>query len=193
MLCLSAYAPDITPQALVALLSGKTNILITFSQKQTPLTSLASEFSLIPPPPGTPLISHFPQRDTPATIIPIEVPSSLILTANTPPVWFSGISHAFGNNPLIVPILRAPPESFAADSDSDTGADALVDAAEKAGEGLWAGSKMSVVTGFQARGGARATWVGGVELFSDAFINKDISKWVHIVIQLRPVRLTKSL
>jgi len=54
----------------------------------------------------------------------------------------------------------------------------LVDAAEKAGEGLWAGSQMSVVTGFQARGGARATWVGGVELFSDTFINKEVSKGV---------------
>jgi len=172
------YAPDITPQALVALLSGKTNILITLSQKQSPLTSLASEFSLIPSPPGTPLVSHFPQRDTPANVIPIEVPSSPILTANTAPVWFSGVSHALGNSPFLVPILHTPSESFAADSINDAGADALVDAAEKAGEGLWAGSQMSVVTGFQAVGGARATWVGGVELFSDAFINKEISKGV---------------
>ena len=51
-----------------------------------------------------------------------------------------------------------------------------MDAAEKGGEGLWAGSQLSVVTGFQARGGARATWVGGVELFSDAYAMKEISR-----------------
>jgi len=72
--------------------------------------------------------------------------------------------------------LYAPPESFASDSSSNSGADALVDAAEKGGEGLWAGSQLSVVTGFQARGGARATWVGGVELFSDAYAMKEISR-----------------
>jgi len=32
-----------------------------------------------------------------------------------------------------------------------------------------AGSHMWVVTGFQARSGARATWVGGIEAFSDEF------------------------
>jgi len=172
-----SYAPDITPQSLVALLSAKTNLILALGPKQTPLTSLASEFSLILPPPGTPLISHFPKRDTPAAVIPIDTPSSHpFLTAGTPPIWFSGIPHALGNNPLLVPILNARPESFAADSTEDSGADALVDAAEKGGEGLWAGSSMGVVSGFQTRDGARVTWVGGVELFSDVFARKELSK-----------------
>ncbi len=76
----------------------------------------------------------------------------------------------------MVPILKAPEESFAADSDSDSGADALVDAADKGGEGLWAGSSMGVVTGFQAHGGARALWVGGVDVFSDEFAKTEVSK-----------------
>lgn len=161
----------------MTLLSGKTNLLLALGQKTTPITSLASEFSLVLPPPNTPLLSHFPKRDSPASVIPIEVPTSnSILTAGTPPVWFSGVSHAIGSTPMLVPILHAPAESFAADSTDDSGADALVDAAEKGGEGLWAGSSIGVVTGFQTKDSARVTFVGGVELFSDAFARKELSK-----------------
>jgi oligosaccharyltransferase complex subunit beta len=160
----------------VTLLSGKTNLLLALGSKQTPLTSIASEFSLILPPPGTPLISHFPKRDTPASIIPIDIPSHPILTPGTPPIWFSGISYSLGNNPLLFPILHAPAESFAADSTEDSSADVLVDAADKGGEGLWAGTSMTVVSGFQTKDGARVAWAGGVEMFSDAFARKELSK-----------------
>ncbi|KAI0933539.1 hypothetical protein AcW1_005344 [Taiwanofungus camphoratus] len=174
-----SYSQDLTPQSLVSLLSQNTNLLLALSPKQTPLTSLAAEFSLILPPPGTPLVSHFPERDTPATVIPVSVPSSHpVLTSNLPPVWFSGVPFAYGSNPLLVPILNAPPESFAADSDRDSGADAIFDSAEKGGEGLWAGSSLGLVAGFQALGGARVTWVGGIELFSDDFANKEIAKGI---------------
>ncbi|KAI0081438.1 dolichyl-diphosphooligosaccharide-protein glycosyltransferase [Panus rudis PR-1116 ss-1] len=169
------FASDITPQSLVELLSKNTNLLLALSPKQTPLTSLASEFSLTLPPPGTPLISHFPERDTPATVIPVNVNSSSpILTPGLPPVWFSGVPFALQNNPLLVPILNAPAESFAADTESDSGADTIYEAADKGGEGLWAGSQLGLVTGFQALGGARALWVGGVDLFSDEFAQKEI-------------------
>ena len=176
--CLAlAFAADITPQSLVSLLSKNTNLLLALSPKQTPLTSLASEFSLILPPPGTPLISHFPRRDTPATVIPVDAPAAYdIISPNLPPVWFSGVPQALGNNPMLVPLLKAPAHAFASDADSDSGADALVEAAEKSGEGLWAGSSVSLVTGFQALTNARATWLGGVEMFSDEFFNKEISK-----------------
>ncbi|KAJ7180519.1 oligosaccharyl transferase beta subunit [Mycena filopes] len=171
------FAKDITPQSLVELLSGGTNLLLALSTKQTALSSLAAEFSLILPPPSTPLVSFFPERKDPLTVIPIPAPaSSHILSPKLAPVWFSGAAHALGNNPFLVPILRAPAESFAADTDS--GADALVDATEKGGEGLWAGSQLSVATGFQALGGARVTWVGGVDMFSDKFAKKEVSKGV---------------
>ncbi|RDX51551.1 dolichyl-diphosphooligosaccharide-protein glycosyltransferase [Lentinus brumalis] len=174
-----SFAADVTPQSLVSLLSKNTNLLLALSPKQTPLSSLASEFSLILPPPGTPLVSHFPKRDTPPTVIPVDVPATHdIISPNLPPVWFSGVPQALGNNPMLVPILKAPPQAFASDADSDKGADALVEAADKSGEGLWAGSSLSLVTGFQALSNARATWLGGVELFSDDFINKEISKGV---------------
>jgi oligosaccharyltransferase complex subunit beta len=169
-----AYAQDITPQTLVELLGMNVNILFALGTKQTMLTSLASEFSLILPPPGTPLISHFPHRGEPATVVPIvpRAHPALPSTAGGAPVWFAGAPHALGPNPLLVPLLRAPPESFASDAESDGGADALVDAAERGGEGLWAGAQLSVVTGFQARSGARAAWVGGVRMFADEFMSK---------------------
>lgn len=186
-----AYAKDITPQSLVALVEQNVNVLVTLSSVQTPLTSLATEFSLVLPPPHTPLISHFPARDGPHTIVPIKVPSAgfdaaparrttpNILSTNLGTVFFSGVPHALGQNPQLVPILRAPTESFAAEADEGSGdknADALVDAAERGGEGLWAGGLMGVVTGFQAKNGARTVWAGGVEMFSDEFAVKEVTK-----------------
>ncbi|KAI0345045.1 Dolichyl-diphosphooligosaccharide-protein glycosyltransferase 48kDa subunit [Trametopsis cervina] len=172
------FAQDITPQSLVSLLSQGTNLLLALSpKKQTIVNSLAAEFSLILPPPGTPLISHFPERDTPATVIPVKpTENSVISTSKSSPIWFSGVPFAYGSNPLLVPILNAPAESFAADSTSDGGADALVESADKGGEGLWAGSQLGLVAGFQAYGGARVAWVGGVDLFSDEFANKEVAK-----------------
>lgn len=168
----AAYASDITPQSLVGLLSENTNLLIALSPKQTPLSSLATEFSLIPPPPGTPLISHHPKREEPATLVPVQVTKSPILTPGIAPVWFSGAPHALGNSPYLVPILRAPATSFAADSTDDSGASAILDAAEKAGEGLWAGSQLGLVTGFQTTKNSRVVFTGSVELFSDEYARK---------------------
>ncbi|KAH8114128.1 Dolichyl-diphosphooligosaccharide-protein glycosyltransferase [Phellopilus nigrolimitatus] len=174
-----SYAPDITPQSLITLLSNNVDVIFALSPMQTPLSSLAAEFSLILPPPHTPLISHFPARDSPHTIVPVDVPSvHPVVSSNTSPVLFSGTPHAFGHNPLLVPILKAPSESFAAEADSDSSAESVVDAAEKGGEGLWAGSQLGLVTGFQTLNGARALWVGGVELFSDEFAQKEAAPGV---------------
>jgi oligosaccharyltransferase complex subunit beta len=171
------FAKDITPQSLVELLKLKTNLIVPLSTKQTPLSLLAPEFSLILPPPGTPLISYFPKRNEPPSLIPI-VPTNqdatdiLEETLKEPrPIWFSGVPQALGSNPQLVPILHAPPESFASEIDGGS-ADAIVDSAEKGGEGLWAGSQLSVVTGFQTHDGARITWVGGVDIFSDELAQK---------------------
>ena len=161
----------------MSLLSEGTNLLLALSnKKQTLVNSLAAEFSLILPPPGTPLISHFPERDTPATIVPVSPPSSHpVLTSNLPPVWFSGLPFAYTPNPLLVPILNAPAESFAADTTSDAGADAVFESADKGGEGLWAGSQLALVAGFQATSGARAVFAGGAELFSNEYAQKEVS------------------
>lgn len=69
-------------------------------------------------------------------------------------------------------------ESFASDSIDDSGAESLVEAAEKAGEGLWAGSKLSVVSGFQTRTNSRVVFVGGIELFSDKYAQKEVAPYV---------------
>ncbi|KAF4615153.1 hypothetical protein D9613_003385 [Agrocybe pediades] len=174
------FAKDLSPQAFVELLNLKTNLILALSTKQTPLTSLAPEFSLVLPPPGTPLVSYFPKRDEPASLIPItptKQDATHILSKNLAPVWFSGVPQALGNNPLLVPILHAPAESFASEVDGGS-ADALADSAEKGGEGLWAGSQLSVVTGFQTVNNARVTWVGGVDLFSDELAQKEVSPGV---------------
>lgn len=180
----SALAQDLSSQSIVSLLSADppVNFLIALGTPSTQLSSLASEFSLSIPPPNTPLVSHFPPRDVPHTVIPITIPSPNpalpasqrpppILKTTDPkaPILFSGIPFYIRNNPLLVQILRAPTESFATDTESDKGADVLVDAAEKGGEGLWAGADLHVVAGFQARGGGRVVWAGGVELFSDEY------------------------
>ncbi|KAG6819687.1 hypothetical protein H0H93_009599 [Arthromyces matolae] len=168
---------DVTPQSLVELLGKKTNIILALSTKQTPLTSLAAEFSLTLPPPGTPLVSYFPERKELPQIIPVSVQPNAIVSSSINPVWFSGVPHAIGNNPMIVPILRAPVESFASETDGGS-ADALVDASERGGEGLWAGSQLGLVTGFQTLDNSRITFVGGAEVFSDEFVTKEISKGV---------------
>ncbi len=178
---ISDFAKDLEPQSILSLTKHKINFILGLSTKQTPLTSLATEFSLIPPPPGTPLVSYFPKRDEPASVIPIT-PSPLdknnkILSKDLAPVWFSGAPHALGNNPLLVPILHAPKESFGSDIDGGT-ADAVVDAADKGGEGLWAGSQLGVVTGFQTLDNARVTWLGGVDVFTDEYMQKEVSKSV---------------
>ena len=101
------------------------------------------------------------------------------------------IPFAHGNNPLLVPILHAPAESFASDTDSDLGAEVLFDAAERGGEGLWARSSLGVVTGFQTRdNSARVTWVGGIELFSDAYVNKRFPSCVEPSCNPHAVSLT---
>ena len=169
----SDFSSDVTPQSLVSLLEKGTNLLLALSQKQNLVNSLANEFSLILPPPQTPLVSHFPERQEPATVIPIDAQPNVIVGSDLSPVWFSGIPAALGNNPLLFPILRAPTESFATDATDDSGAESILEAADRGGEGLWAGSSLSLVTGFQTRNGARATWVGGVELFSDEFAEKN--------------------
>lgn len=146
--------------------------MLALSQKQNLVNSLASEFSLILPPPQTPLIAHFPEREEPATVIPVTPQPNAVVDSDLPPVWFSGIPVALGNNPLLFSILRAPAESFASDATTDSGADSVLEATDRGGEGLWAGSSSSLITGFQTRNGARASWIGGVELFSDDFAKK---------------------
>jgi len=50
----------------------------------------------------------------------------------------------------------------------------IVDGFEKGGEGLWAGSGMGVVSGFIANGGARVAFTGGVDMFTEEFMNGKI-------------------
>ncbi|KAG1725004.1 Oligosaccharyltransferase 48 kDa subunit beta-domain-containing protein, partial [Suillus paluster] len=73
---------------------------------------------------------------------------------------------------MLVPILRTLAESFAADSTDESGADAVVNANEKGGEALWAGSQVGPVTVFQTN--SRIVFAGGVQLFSDKYARKEL-------------------
>ncbi|QRW00899.1 oligosaccharyltransferase complex subunit [Ceratobasidium sp. AG-Ba] len=167
-----SFANDITPQSLVKLLTLNTNILFALSPKATPISALAAEFGLSLPPPNTPLVSHWPARPLPHTTLPISLAKSHpLITPGIAPILYSGINFAIGDNPQVFPILNAPVESFAADSESDDNAESVAEMADRGGEGLWAGNNMAVVAGFQVAGGARAAWVGGMSVFSDEFAN----------------------
>ncbi|KAF8749970.1 Dolichyl-diphosphooligosaccharide--protein glycosyltransferase 48 kDa subunit [Rhizoctonia solani] len=175
-----AFANDITPQSLVKLLAQGTNVLFALSSKSTPISSLATEFGLSLPPPNTPLISHFPSRPAPHTALPISLSQAHpLVTPNLPPILFSGVNFALNDNPRVFSILRAPVESFAADSEDDVNAETVAEMADRGGEGFWAGNSMSVVAGFQVAGGARAAWVGGVSVFSDEFAKAEVSPVNH--------------
>lgn len=48
-----------------------------------------------------------------------------------------------------------------------------MEAADKGGEGLWAGSQLALAAGFQTlSGNARAVWLGGSEMLADGLIQK---------------------
>jgi oligosaccharyltransferase complex subunit beta len=160
----------LTPQTLVELLKKKINLIVALSPTLTPLHSFAAEFGLTLPPPETPLMSHFPVRKSALTTLEIPVkPDSKIITPGTEPILFSGINFALSSNPMLFPIISAPPESFASDTTKEDEAEILSQSAEKGGEGLWAGSSMGVVAGFQTKSGGRVVWTGGVEMFGDNF------------------------
>ncbi|KAG1723524.1 Oligosaccharyltransferase 48 kDa subunit beta-domain-containing protein [Suillus paluster] len=117
------------------------------SLQQTPLTSLVTELSLIPPPPETPFISFHPVLSDPTTIpVPI-LSSSPMLTPGILPAWFSGAPRALGSSPMLTAPAETPPST-------------------KGGEGLWAGSQMGLVTGFQTNVNSRS-------LFSDEYARKE--------------------
>jgi oligosaccharyltransferase complex subunit beta len=200
-----SFSKDINPQTLVELLSLGTNLILNLGLKQNLLTSLAPEFSLLLPPPSTPLVSFFPERPEPPSVIPIALDTvstpndsfSVLSSDGSGKIWFSGTAFALSPNPLLFPILPAPAESFVADLGDASGlvSDALVDASEKGGEGLWAGSSLAVVAGFQTLVGrgtghgtdtgsgldkqARVVWVGGASLFSDEFAKKEVVEKVQ--------------
>jgi len=90
-------------------------------------------------------------------------------------ILYKGAAFAYATPPphSLFKILNAPPESFSVDSDAsntDKSHLMIIDSYEKGGEGLWAGSGMGVVSGFIANNGARVSFTGGVEMFSDKFV-----------------------
>ena len=178
--CALAFAADLSPQNLVQLLATNptTNVLIALSSSQTPLTTLAAEFGLALPPPNTPLVSHFPRRPEPHTVleIPVTRKAHPLFRKGISPIAYEGVAFALGDNPRGFSILNAPAESFSSDTKSDDSADSLYEVSEKGGEGLWAGSKMSVASGFQTSTGARVGWVGSVKAFSNEFASKTTSR-----------------
>lgn len=176
-----SFSSDLSIQTLVGLLESRTNLLIAVSPTHTPLHALALEFGITPAPAETTLLSHFPPPGALHTTLAITPPTdSKIVSAGHGAVLYSGTAFTLDGNPLQVPILRAPPEAVVADAEgeSDASGDILVDEGERGVGALKAGTSLGTVVGFQARNNARVTWVGGVELFSDAFAQGEVAKGV---------------
>jgi len=171
------FSPDLSPQTLLQLLNKQTNLLIAVSSTHTPMHGFAAEFGLTTAPAETALVSHF-AKDASRPHTTLEIALSKHKAVSAPgTVLYSGTAYSLNGNPLQVPILRAPPEAYAVDTDtsSDENPESLVEAANKGGDGLWAGETLGVVVGFQARNGARVAWTGGVSLFSDKFAQANIA------------------
>lgn len=100
-------------------------------------------------------------------VIPLSgVPSPFLSLSTTtgPPILYRGIGHAAGRQPLLSSILHALPTSYSYD---------LGDAPSE--EPYLAGSATSLVSSLQARNNARITFVGSLDLFTDAFATASVA------------------
>ncbi|KAG1890023.1 Oligosaccharyltransferase 48 kDa subunit beta-domain-containing protein [Suillus subluteus] len=118
----------------------------------------------------TTLLAQSPKPQSP---VPVSS-SSPILTPGIPPIWFTGAPHAPGSTPMLVPILRAPAESFATDSTSDADSNALVSASKKMAKVSGQGSQMGLLTGFQTNVNLCVVFAGGMKMFSDEYARKEL-------------------
>jgi oligosaccharyltransferase complex subunit beta len=157
-----------------------TNLIDALSADQTPVFTLASEFS-----PSSSLANtqHTPQMILWHILRAWKRLAYYCMGGTLAMLDLSSAGLLLGVGALLARLGAGEgpfsAKSFASDADSDAGADTVFDAAERSGEGLWAGSAMGIVTGFQTRDNdARIMWVGGVELFSDTYARKLLPSYV---------------
>jgi oligosaccharyltransferase complex subunit beta len=144
----------------------------------------AREFSIDFDDRDTFAIDHFsfgPDDKGDHTLLSVPAATTNNVVKTSKPVLYHGIAHAAARDqPLVLPLLRGLETTYSADPNSKgTGIDE---------EGPYvAGTSTGLVTGFQARNGARILWSGSTDLFSDELWRRDsgneefvreVSDWV---------------
>lgn len=173
----TALSEDLTPQELVSFLKRGGNVLFGLSPALSEsYRDLAREFNIEVEPRGSMLVDHFralssgnsyndssvllgPEASTGGIVRnPIVFRPDALKSASESPLFFSGLAHRIGANPLAFPLIRAAPTSYSAEPGGSDGAP--LSGAE---------DDVALVSGFQLRdNSARAIWTGSIDMFSDA-------------------------
>lgn len=171
-----AYGPRLTPQRLVEYLDNGGNIILGLSgSTATPSTipGFLQEFDITLPPGRNALVADHFNYDTKTSnekhdVIIVPSPKALrpglqdLFNVGQSLVVPRAVGQLLGNaNPLLTPIVRAPPTAYTYDpTEEQTNMDEL----------FAAGAQLSLVTAFQARNSARLTVVGAIEMFKNEWM-----------------------
>ena len=104
-----------------------------------------------------------------ALVLPLAgapAPFITLATQAGPPLLYRGVGHEVGRQPLLSNILHARATAYSFDSKPD---ELLTE------DAFIAGSAVGLVSAMQARNNARVTFVGSLDLFSDAFADASVS------------------
>ncbi|GAA5945158.1 dolichyl-diphosphooligosaccharide-protein glycotransferase [Sporobolomyces koalae] len=153
---------ELAPQRLSTLVDAGTNILLAVPPTSAELwRDFAREFEVDYDDRLAEAHDHFGpiNGSHTALVLPLDEVASPFLSATAragPPVLYRGGLHTNGRSPLLNSILVAPATAYSAQPDSPV-------------ESLRSyGRQSSLVSAFQARNNARVTFVGSVDLFTDA-------------------------
>lgn len=170
---------DLAPQRLVDSLQRGVNILVVLSSELSEFwRDFAREFDVDFDDRGHALIDHF-SYDThlddgshTTVVLPLADSPTPFISAATqagPPVLYRGAAHSLGRLPMLNRVLAARSTSYSYESK-------LGSLSETPAEDLClAGSKIGVVSAFQARNNARVTFVGSQDLFSDEMATASVA------------------
>lgn len=166
----AVFPADISPQQLYAYVEQGRNVLAVLSPGLSEFwRDFGREFDVGLDDRAHHVIDHFNYDQNlddgthTTLVIPLSSVRSPFLSPSTstgPPLLYRGIGHAAGRQPLLSNILHALPTSYSYDlkaSDPPSEQPYLV------------GSATALVSSLQARNNARITFVGSLDLFTDAF------------------------
>ncbi|ORY45436.1 Dolichyl-diphosphooligosaccharide--protein glycosyltransferase subunit WBP1 [Leucosporidium creatinivorum] len=171
-----SFPPELSPQSLYSYVKQGANLLVVLSPDLSEFwRDFAREFDIDFDDRGHLAIDHFtysPELDDGShttLLIPLaDAPTPFISPATRagPPLLYRGTAHAVGRLPLLTNILHAPSTAYSYEAN---GEDAPT-------EDLYlSGSTTGLVSALQAKNNARISFVGSLDLFSDAFASAPVS------------------
>ena len=124
------------------------------------------------------LIDYFGKTEPSSILISSETSlckSPAAPAFNSPILAPNAVAHKLGLNPLLLPVLSAPEGVFSGElaelDDEEREVEALTGGKNRE---ILAGSKASIVSGFQTRENARAGWIGSVDMLSDKTLKTQV-------------------